>query len=61
MLGQLVAKVNKAMAFYVKELLLTTMLTRYDWASLTNQIQVVGNGMDITPKKAPFDPGVFTK
>ena len=37
MLGQLVMKVNKAMAFFVKELLLTTMLTRCDWPSLINQ------------------------
>ena len=61
MLGQLGLKVNKAMAFYIKELLLTILLTGCDWPGLANQTYVVGNGMNINPNNAPFDPGVFTK
>ena len=54
-------KVNKAMAFYVKELLLTGMLTKCDWPYLINQIQVNGRGMDINLAKAPCDQDVFAK
>jgi len=38
MLRQLGTKVNKAMAFYVKELLLTGTMNRFDRARLIDQI-----------------------
>ena len=61
MLRQLSIKVNKAMAFYVKELLLTGTLTRCNWPSLVDQISVIGTDMDVNPANASGDPGVFAK
>ena len=55
MFRQLGTEVNKAMAFYVKELLLTGTLTRCKRPSLLDQIQVIGTDMDVNPAKAPFD------
>ena len=61
MLRQLVNKVNKAMAFYVKELLLTLTLIKCDQPCLMDQIQGIGTDTDVNPAKAPSDQGVFAK
>ena len=59
MLRQLGTKVNKAMAFYVKELLLTVAMTRFKRPDLIDQIWMIGAGMDVKPVKAPHDRRCF--
>ena len=59
MLRQLGTKVNKAVAFYVKELLLTLVLTRFKRPDLIDQIWMIGAGMDVNPVKAPRDRQCF--
>ena len=59
MLRQLCNKVNKAVAFYVKELLLTVAMTRFKRPNLIDQIWMIGAGMDVNPVKAPRDRRCF--
>ena len=59
MLRQLGIKVNKAVAFYVKELLLTVAMTRFKRPNLIDQIWMIGAGMDVNPVKAPRDRQCF--
>ena len=59
MLRQLGTKVNKAVAFYVKELLLTVAMTRFKRPDLIDQIWMIGAGMDVKPVKAPHDSWCF--
>ena len=61
MLRQLGTKVNKAMAFYVKELLLIGPFTSCDWPSPIDQIQVIGTDMDVNPAKTSCNWGVFAR
>ena len=55
MLRQLGTKVNKAVAFYVKELLLTMTITRSKRPDLIDQIWIIGAGMDVKPLKILHD------
>jgi len=59
MLRQLGTKVNKAMAFYVKELLLTVVMTRFKRLDLIDQIWMIGSSMEVNPVKAPRDRRCF--
>ena len=59
MLRQLGTKVNKAVAFYVKELLLTLAMNRFKRPDLIDQIWMIGLGMDVKPVKAPHDRRCF--
>ena len=59
MLRQLGTKVNKGVAFYVKELLLTLVMTRFKRPDLIDQIWMIGAGMDVNPVKAPRDRRCF--
>ena len=59
MLRQLGTKVNKAVAFYVKELLLTVAMTRFKRPDLIDQLWMIGAGMDVNPVKAPRDRRCF--
>ena len=59
MLRQLGTKVNKAVAFYVKELLLTVVMIRFERPDLIDQIWMIGEGMDVKPLKAPDDRRCF--
>ena len=61
MLRQLSIKVNKAMAFYVKELLLTGTLTRCDELYLIDHLQLNGRGMEVNLAKAPYHQDVFAE
>ena len=49
MLGQLKTEVNKAVAFHVKELLLTKVMTRCNKPDLINQVCVTGAIIDLKP------------
>ena len=59
MLRQLGNKVNKGVAFYVKELLLTLVMTRFKRPDLIDQIWIIGAGMYLKPLKAPHDRRCF--
>ena len=59
MLRQLDIKVNKAMTFYVKELLLTLAMTRFKRPDLIDQIWMIGAGVDVNPVKVPRDRWCF--
>ena len=61
MLRQLGTKVNKAVAFYVKELLLTVAMTRFKRPDLIDQIWMIGAGMNVKTLKAPHDRRCFFK
>ena len=61
MLRQLDIKVNKAMTFYIKELLLTVAMTRFKRPDLIDQIWMISAGMDVEPVKAPHDRRCFFK
>ena len=53
MLRQLDIEVNKAVAFYVKELLLTVAMKKFKRPDLIDQIWMIGAGMDVNPVKVP--------
>ena len=61
MLRQSGTKVNKAVAFYVKELLLTVAMTRFKRPDLIAQMWMIGAGMDVKPVKAPHYRRCFFK
>ena len=61
MLRQLGTKVNNAMEFYIKELLLIGTLTRCERTSLIDQILLIGTDMDVKHAKARVNQGVFAR
>ena len=59
MFKQLSAKVNKAVAFCLKELLLTLEMTGNEGPDLIDQIWLIGVGMDVKHVKATPDKRCF--